>query len=83
MNVLNLKLKKKNGKKNQKVFYVHTYTKMDLQLLPKKNKRTGEVKKSKTTYVLFQRSSSKSRKGECLFIDKDLLEPMQNGQEWD
>ncbi|WGT37143.1 hypothetical protein QH639_14945 [Lysinibacillus sp. 1 U-2021] len=43
----------------------------------KKNKRTGEVKKSKTTYVLFQRSSSKSRKGECLFINKDLLEPMQ------
>jgi|GEM_PF-2669401 len=43
----------------------------------KKNRKTGEVTESKTKYVLFQRSSSKSRKGECLFIDEDLLKPMQ------
>lgn len=42
-----------------------------------KNTRTGKEMEKKVEYVQFSRSSSKSRKGECLFIKKSLLGTMQ------
>ncbi|MCM3274408.1 hypothetical protein M3691_37470, partial [Paenibacillus elgii] len=42
----------------------------------KVDKNTGEI--SETDYVVYKRSSAKSRVGQCLFIKKDLRDVMIN-----